>query len=84
VGTPAQNLRFFPGTSSTQTIVVLPEGCQSGQPANCAYKRGGIFNLNASSTWQNIGIYGLGFENSLGYIDNGEYGFDTGVVALSI
>jgi hypothetical protein len=78
VGTPQQNLRVFPGTSSTETIVVLPEGCSSGQPADCANSRGGIFNLTSSSTWKSIGIYELGFENSLGYTDNGEFGFDSG------
>jgi len=78
VGTPAQNVRFLPGTSSTSTLVVLPEGCRSGQPSNCANARGGIFNISASSTWSNIGIYELGFENNLGYTDAGQFGFDTG------
>jgi hypothetical protein len=46
--------------------------------------RGGIFNINASSTWSNIGIYGLGFENNLGYTDAGQFGFDAGGFASDI
>ncbi|KAJ6439346.1 Acid protease [Purpureocillium lavendulum] len=76
VGTPAQNIRFLPGTSSTLTTVVLPEGCQ-GQPKECAENRGGAFNKTASSTWDEIGLFGLGFEKGLGYSDNGDFGHDT-------
>ncbi|EGR47485.1 uncharacterized protein TRIREDRAFT_108686 [Trichoderma reesei QM6a] len=77
VGTPAQNLRVLPGTSSTQTVVVLPEGCQIIKVTDCANSRGGLFNTTASKTWDDIGLYGLGIENSLGYSDNGEFGHDT-------
>jgi hypothetical protein len=79
VGTPAQNLRVLPGTSSTQTVVVLPEGCQIIKVTDCANSRGGLFNTTASKTWDDIGLYGLGIENSLGYSDNGEFGHDTGM-----
>ncbi|KAL7817961.1 aspartic peptidase domain-containing protein [Trichoderma aethiopicum] len=77
VGTPAQNLRVLPGTSSTQTVVVLPEGCQIINVTGCANSRGGLFNTTASKTWDEIGLFGLGIENSLGYSDNGEFGHDT-------
>ncbi|KAH0494794.1 hypothetical protein TgHK011_008383 [Trichoderma gracile] len=77
VGTPAQNLRVLPGTSSTQTVVVLPEGCQIINVTDCSKSRGGLFNTTASSTWDEIGLFGLGIENSLGYTDNGEFGHDT-------
>ncbi|KAL7792571.1 aspartic peptidase domain-containing protein [Trichoderma ceciliae] len=77
VGSPAQNLRILPGTSSTQTLVVLPEGCQIINVTNCASSRGNLFNTTASKTWKEIGLFSLGFENSLGFTDNGEYGYDT-------
>ncbi|KAH6605556.1 acid protease [Trichoderma cornu-damae] len=77
VGTPAQNLRILPGTSSTQTLVVLPEGCQIINVTNCADSRGNLFNTTASKTWKEIGLFNLGFENALGFTDNGEYGYDT-------
>ncbi|UNI24739.1 hypothetical protein JDV02_010464 [Purpureocillium takamizusanense] len=76
VGTPAQNIRFLPGTSSTLTTVVLPEGCQ-GQWKDCAEQRGGVFNKTASTTWDEIGLFNLGFEKGLGYSDNGDFGQDT-------
>ncbi|KAL7951986.1 acid protease [Trichoderma barbatum] len=77
VGTPAQNLRLLPGTSSTQTLVVLPEGCQIINVTNCADSRGNLFNKTASKTWDEIGLFSLGFENSLDFTDNGDFGHDT-------
>lgn len=79
VGTPAQNIRILPGTSSTQTLVVLPEGCQIINVTDCANSRGNLFNTTASKTWKEIGLFSLGFENSLGFTDNGEFGHDTGM-----
>jgi hypothetical protein len=80
VGTPAQNVRIFPGTSSTQTLVVIPVGCEIIKVSDCANSRGGLYNSSASKTWKDIGPFELGFENSLGYSDNGEFGYDTGMV----
>ncbi|KAM0254394.1 hypothetical protein ACHAQJ_006863 [Trichoderma viride] len=77
VGTPAQNLRILPGTSSTQTLVVLPQGCQIINITNCANSRGELFNTTASKTWKDIGPFNLGFEDVLGFTDNGEFGYDT-------
>jgi hypothetical protein len=76
VGSPSQNVRFLPGTTSTSALVVVPEGCQ-GAPTDCANLRGGIFKTNQSLTWSEVGIYGLGFEDSLDYSDNGLFGYDT-------
>ncbi|KAG9231987.1 hypothetical protein BJ875DRAFT_506323 [Amylocarpus encephaloides] len=70
------NVRCLPGTSSTSTLVAIPQSCQP-RLADCANLRGGLFSSNASSTWSDIGIYNLGFENSLGYEDNGKFGVDT-------
>lgn len=79
VGTPAQNIRILPGTSSTQTLVVLPEGCQIINVTDCANSRGDLFNTTASKTWKEIGLFSLGFENALGFTDNGEFGHDSGM-----
>lgn len=35
------------------------------------------FNLNASTTWKDQGIYDLHIESNLNNTDNGEYGLDT-------
>ena len=43
--------------------------------------RGGLVNINASSTWQDQGIYNLGLEQNiqdyLDEYDSGDFGFDT-------
>ncbi|KUJ15996.1 acid protease [Mollisia scopiformis] len=76
IGSPSQNVRFFPGSSSTSTVVVVPEGCQN-EGSDCASTRGGIFTPNSSTSWSSIGSYGLEFEQSLGYSDSAEFGFDS-------
>lgn len=77
VGTPAQDVRVLISTAGTETWVVVPEGCGSDAPSNCATLRGEEFNINASSTWTANNFYGLELESNLGYTGNGEFGFDT-------
>lgn len=89
IGTPAQSVRVIASTNSPQTIVVQPAGCAiavlpRGLPPNCAASRGGLFELNKSTTWVNQGWYSLnnkdshyGFEANLGYNFNLNYGLDT-------
>jgi hypothetical protein len=50
-----------------ETWVVAPGGCIEKDPANCPDLRGGLFNLNESSSWvstktiwNNTGLYNLG------------------------
>ena len=86
VGSPAQDIRVLPGTSATacNTLwVVLPEGCSTEAPKNCAYTRGSTFNPNQSSSWSidrlsNGGLYGLYTleEDLLGYSGNAYYGYE--------
>lgn len=51
-----------------------------GDPLACPELRGGLFDVNASSTWKDKGIYVLGTELNLpdytGDYVNGDYGFD--------
>jgi hypothetical protein len=68
-------------TAGTETWVVLPQGCTTDAPSNCADLRGEVFNINGSSTWSFNNYYNLALESNLGYTGNGEFGFDT--VALS-
>lgn len=67
-------------------MVVLPQGCTTlalnPVPPNCANSRGGIFDPNASPTWQAQGRYGIngngvGLEANLGYVQTGDYGLET-------
>jgi hypothetical protein len=67
---------------------VQPGGCEieanpRGVPDNCINSRGGTFNTNASSTWEDRGYFtlnggnGVGFEANLGYNLYLNYGLDT-------
>ena len=60
----------------------MTEGCQSATPA-CNDARGGLVNLNQSSTRQELGIYDLNLELNLGHNDSGGYGLDTVALGLS-
>lgn len=56
-------------------------GCIATDPSTCPQTRGGLVNINASSTWQDQGIYGLGLEPKIqdysDEYDSGDFGFDT-------
>ena len=47
-------------------------------PSDCGNLRGTLFSTNASSTWNDIGLYTLilSEEGSLGYSGNADYGYD--------
>ena len=80
VGNPAQILKVFCSTTVPETWVVSTEGCTKNDPSNCPTLRGGTFNINASTTWKDEGLYALGVEMNLPYhenYDNGDYGLDT-------
>ncbi|KAF8851774.1 hypothetical protein BDZ45DRAFT_707718 [Acephala macrosclerotiorum] len=65
VGTLAQNVRFFLGSSSTSTV-----------GSDCVNVKGGIFTPNSSTTWDSINMYGLEFEQNLGYTNSAEFGLE--------
>lgn len=82
LGTPAQDVTVLVSTAGYQTWAVVPAGCTSSDPRNCEATRGGFFQPNQSTTWKpnNVtskGIFTLDLEKNLGYIGNGEYGYDT-------
>ena len=84
VGTPPQTVRVLVSTVLPQTLIVSANktegGCLSTDPPACPQSRGGLFNLNASSTWHDQGMYGIGIEDNLqDYQDlyfSGDFGFD--------
>lgn len=78
VGTPAQNLRLLPSNSGNAIWPVLPQGCTARDPRNCGDLRGTLFLPNSSSTWIDIGFYGLVLteEIGLGYSGNANFGYD--------
>ncbi|PQE12311.1 acid protease protein [Rutstroemia sp. NJR-2017a BVV2] len=86
IGTPAQSVRVIASTNSPATLVVLPGGCTTNAidpvPSDCASSRGGTFNNELSTSWDNQGIFGIngvsyGFEANLGYDFDAQYGLDT-------
>ena len=88
VGTPPQPIRVLISTSFAQTVVVLNNstegGCIQGDPPNCADSRGGLMDVNSSTTWHGLGNYSLGLDDNLhDYVanydtnsHNGNFGFD--------
>ena len=78
VGTPAQNLRLLPSNSGKAIWPVLVQGCTLSDSSNCGNLRGVLFLPNTSSTWVNIGLYGLVLteEAGLGYSGNANFGYD--------
>ena len=85
VGTPEQNFAVLPSTAGHETLVPMPEGCTTDDPSNCAELRGAYpfngnvgtgFQVNASSTWNSIGLYTLDLSDRLGLDGNGLYGLD--------
>jgi hypothetical protein len=63
--------------------VVLPQGCEVISVTDCANSRGELFNTTASKTWKDLGPFSLGFEDALGFSDNGEFGYETGMANSS-
>ena len=80
VGNPAQDVQVLPSTILRESWVISTQGCGLNDPSNCDELRGGLFNLNASTTWQDQHVWTLGTESNLGYTthqDIGDYGYDT-------
>jgi len=77
VGTPQQFIRTFLSFAVYQTWGVLPQGCQAAaNEQQCADARGWIYDQNASSTREPIGLYDLYVENKMGVGGNAEYVYD--------
>ena len=82
IGTPPQTVNVLISTASSQTWAILPEGCTQSDPADCTASRGGAFEPENSSTWNNNtatanALFPLLLDNSLlNYTAAGLYGFD--------
>ena len=78
VGNPPQFVRTFVSFSAYQTRVVVPQGCDSTSTSStCAFDRGGTFQQNESTTFNQRGLFDLDPERYLGYGGNAIFGFDT-------
>ncbi|KAL8871318.1 MAG: hypothetical protein Q9174_002822 [Haloplaca sp. 1 TL-2023] len=71
------DVRVLVSTSSQVSWIVLEGvGCRANDDV-CANARGGLFDMNASSTWQSNGFWQLGNERNLDIFANGLFGNDT-------
>ncbi|KAG0649371.1 hypothetical protein D0Z07_4122 [Hyphodiscus hymeniophilus] len=77
VGTPAQDSRVIISTAGDETWVVVGQGCIQSYGSNCAFNRGGIFSVENSTSWVDIGLFSLELESNLGYTGNGQFGYDS-------
>ncbi|KAI0467442.1 aspartic peptidase domain-containing protein [Xylaria cf. heliscus] len=83
VGTPEQDVRVIVSTASPESFVVLSDyGCSTSVfetvPSNCAVSRGMLFNPNQSSSWHELGLFGInengvGLEANLGYSERAAF-----------
>lgn len=88
-------MRVLVSTASPESLVaVAPEGCSevsfypTSPPPDCAVSRGKLFNLNDSSSWRDVGTYGInqdgvGLGASLGYNQTVQFGLDHMALGLT-
>ena len=88
VGTPPQSVRVLVLTVLPQTVIVSANktegGCLITDSSACPESRGGLFNLNASSTWNDQGIYDIGIEMNLQDYQDSYFSADFGFDALGL
>ncbi|TRX92403.1 hypothetical protein FHL15_006789 [Xylaria flabelliformis] len=82
IGSPEQHVRVTVSTASSQSLVVHSEyGCSMSVfatvPVNCTSSRGMLFNPNTSTSWDELGLFGLDFEENLGYSQRAQYGLES-------
>lgn len=85
VGTPPQLVRVLPSTAGSEVWVVHPQGCNNKSVADCSARRGGLFQWNSSTTFNNLATpdtkpyFDLNFkaEEALGYNGSALVGDDT-------
>jgi hypothetical protein len=93
VGTPEQDIRVLVSTASPESMVVLSDyGCSTSVfttvPSDCAVSRGNLFNLNDSSSWNDMGIFGInqngvGLEANLGYNQRADFALESIGIGLT-
>lgn len=85
VGTPPQLVRVLPSSSGSEVWVVHPQGCNNKSVADCSERRGGLFQWNSSTTFDDLSepdqkpYFELNFdaEEALGYNGSALVGVDT-------
>jgi hypothetical protein len=68
-------VRVLPAITNQETLVVGPYGC-TDIASDCRERRGGLFNLNDSSTWNSTMSFGYKQYFDLGDILSMSLGFN--------
>ncbi|KAI0864070.1 aspartic peptidase domain-containing protein [Xylaria cubensis] len=82
IGSPEQHVRVTVSTASSQSLVVQSQyGCSASVfatvPVNCTSSRGMLFNPNTSTSWDELGLFGLDLEKNLGYSQPAQIGLES-------
>lgn len=85
IGSPPQLVRVLPATSGSEVWVVHPLGCNNKSVADCPERRGGLFEYNSSTTFEDLSVppdepfFSLNFnaEEGLNYTGSALVGTDT-------
>ena len=75
-------MRVFISPATDDILVVSTLGCIDASDSTCTSDRGGTFNANQSTSWQQHGYYELNVESSLGIAAQGVFGNDTVTLAI--
>lgn len=81
VGEPAQQVDVTVSTALSEIWVVDDGGC--GSSALCTAARGNVYNVSASTSWDDLGAWQLGL-GYLGQQGNGDYAMETVVAYDSV
>ncbi|KAK4204897.1 aspartic peptidase domain-containing protein [Triangularia verruculosa] len=74
IGSPAEIVYLTPSTALSEIWTISSGGCHPVQI--CINARGGVFNSSMSESWQPLGAWKLGM-NQTGMGGNGDYGLET-------
>ena len=75
-------MRVLVSAASDDTLVVSSLGCVGSSDSTCSNDRGGLFNPNTSTSWQQHGYYEVNVDQNLGIFTQGSFGNDTITLGL--
>jgi hypothetical protein len=86
VGTPPQTFYVLPSIRGQTIYVPIEDDCRRLNITDCGESRGAEvfesrpslgFQVNSSSTWEELGIYRIAVDSDLGLSGNAMFGYDT-------
>lgn len=79
VGTPEQDFQVLPSFFTSTAMIPVSDGCDNvidGTSSCNVASRSPGFQVNESSTWHEIGLYGVDLRTEINYTVDGLYGLD--------